>query len=144
MGGGGNGRVSLISEGPAPPASFDSALLSASANGSDAYFFTRDTLVRRIRTASCVKIYDAREEGGFPSSPPPVPCKASDECHGAGSQNPPPPRKRSPRTPVPAGTSARPKAAKREAKCKRGTVHRHKRTAVRRAAIGSQKRGQDG
>ena len=38
-----------------------------------------------------MKIYDARELGGFPYSPPEIQCKASDECHGAGSQAPPPP-----------------------------------------------------
>ena len=70
---------------------FDSSLLSADADGSDAYFFTRDTLVPEDHNGSLAKIYDAREGGGFPFSVEPVPCKASDECHGAGTQAPDPP-----------------------------------------------------
>jgi hypothetical protein len=80
-----NGKTSLISTGLSP---FNSSLLSASADGTDAYFFTRDTLVPQDINGSLVKIYDARENGGFPYTPPPVGCKASDECHGAGSATP--------------------------------------------------------
>jgi hypothetical protein len=77
----------LISTGGSP---FDSSLLSASADGTDAFFFTRDTLVPQDKNGTLAKIYDAREEGGFPFPPDPVPCKASDECHGAGSPAPGP------------------------------------------------------
>ncbi|HEX3243102.1 MAG TPA: hypothetical protein VHQ97_08475 [Solirubrobacterales bacterium] len=77
----------LISTGGSP---FDSSLLSASADGTDVYFFTRDTLVPQDKNGTLAKIYDAREEGGFPFPPDPVPCKASDECHGAGSAAPGP------------------------------------------------------
>ena len=42
------------------------------------------------KNGTLAKIYDAREEGGFPFLPDPVPCKASDECHGAGSAAPGP------------------------------------------------------
>ena len=42
------------------------------------------------RKRNPAKLYDARELGGFPYIPPPVPCKASDECHGPGSAAPPP------------------------------------------------------
>jgi hypothetical protein len=83
-----DGETSLISTGLSP---FDSSLLSASADGTDAYFFTRDTLVNEDLNGSLVKIYDARENGGFPYTPPPVSCKASDECHGASSPAPSPP-----------------------------------------------------
>jgi hypothetical protein len=81
-------KVDLISTGVSQ---FDSALLSASADGTDAYFFTRDSLVPQDTNGELVKIYDARENGGFPYRPAPVPCKASDECHGAGTAPPPPP-----------------------------------------------------
>ena len=47
----------------------DSELLSASADGKDAFFFTRDVLVPRTKTASAIKIYDAREGGGYPVKP---------------------------------------------------------------------------
>ena len=33
-----------------------------------------------------MKIYDARANGGFPTDPPPLPCQASDECHGPGTR----------------------------------------------------------
>ena len=47
-------------------------------------------LVPQDRNGNLVKLYDARARGGFPFSPPPPPCKASDECHGAGSAGPRP------------------------------------------------------
>jgi NHL repeat len=79
--------LALISAGTG---SFDSGLLGAGANGKDAYFFTRDSLVPQDKNGPTVKIYDAREEGGFPYTPPEVQCQASDECHGAGSAGPGP------------------------------------------------------
>ena len=36
-----------------------------SANGTDAYFFTRDTLTPSDQNGQLVKIYDARVDGGF-------------------------------------------------------------------------------
>ncbi len=82
------GCVSLISAGTSP---FDSRLLSASANGTDVYFFTRDTLAPQDENGPAIKIYDARENGGFFVIPPRQPCQASDECHGPSSPTPPPP-----------------------------------------------------
>ena len=82
------GCIDLISPGTSP---FASSLLGISANAIDAYFFTRDKLVEQDRNGNTVKIYDARELGGFPFAPPPVQCKASDECHGASSPAPPAP-----------------------------------------------------
>ena len=49
-----------------------SGLLGADADGTDAYFFTRDTSSPRTKTA-LVKIYDAREGGGFPYTLPEPP-----------------------------------------------------------------------
>ncbi len=74
-----DGCVALITTGIS---SFDSKLLSVSADGTDAFFFTHDALVPQDENGTLVRIYDARELGGFPYIPPPVPCKASDECHG--------------------------------------------------------------
>ncbi len=82
------GNLELISSGTSP---FDSGLLSVSADGKDAYFFTRDTLVPQDTNGPTLKIYDAREGGGFPYLAPETPCKASDECHGAGTPVPPTP-----------------------------------------------------
>ena len=84
----GSGCISLISTGTSR---FDSSLLGASADGTDAFFFTHDTLVPQDENGELAKIYDARELGGFLFIPKPVPCKASDECHGPGSQSAPPP-----------------------------------------------------
>jgi hypothetical protein len=83
-----NGTIQLISTGASP---FDSRLLGVDADGTDAYFFTRDTLVQQDENGDLVKIYDARAGGGFPYVPPGAPCKASDECHGPGTEVPPPP-----------------------------------------------------
>jgi hypothetical protein len=83
-----SGVVQLISTGTSP---FDSGLLSASADGTDAYFFTRDTLAPQDRNGPLMKIYDAREGGGLFVIPPPPDCVASDECHGPGTQIPDPP-----------------------------------------------------
>ncbi len=110
-----DGTVSLISTGIS---CFDSSLLGVSADGTDAYFFTRDVLVPQDHNRELVKIYDARELGGFPNLPPPVPCKASDECHGAGTEAPAPANVNSL-----AGTKGNEKSAKlakKPNKCKHG------------------------
>jgi hypothetical protein len=82
------GCVELISSGASP---FPAGLLSVGADGTDAYFFTRDRLAEEDENGNSVKIYDARSLGGFPFVPPPVQCKASDECHGPSSPIPPAP-----------------------------------------------------
>jgi hypothetical protein len=82
------GCTQLISTGTSP---LDSSLLGASADGTDAYFFTHDTLVSSDGNGNRVKIYDARAGGGFAQTPPPHQCQASDECHGPSSSTPPPP-----------------------------------------------------
>jgi hypothetical protein len=48
-------------------------------------------LVPEDENGGAVKIYDAREGGGYLQSSKPLPCAASDECHGPGTQAPPPP-----------------------------------------------------
>jgi hypothetical protein len=84
----GDSEIQLISTGGSP---FASGLLSVSSNGVNAYFFTRATIVPEDENGSTMKIYVAREGGGFATLPPPVPCQASDECHGPGTVVPPPP-----------------------------------------------------
>ena len=107
--------LALISAGTS---AFDSGLLGVDANGKDAYFFTRDTLVPQDKNGPTVKIYDAREGGGFPFEPPPAPCKASDECHGPSSPAPPPLEIGS-ESGTPHNTRAKPRS------CKKGLVKRH-------------------
>jgi hypothetical protein len=61
-------------------------VLTASSDGKDLLFFTRDQLVGEDHNGQAMKIYDAREEGGSFAIPPPPPCAASDECHGPGTE----------------------------------------------------------
>jgi hypothetical protein len=77
------GVVELVASGQS---SFDSGLLTASADGTDVFFFTRDTLAPNDANGSLMKIYDARADGGFLLIPSLPSCAASDECHGPGSQ----------------------------------------------------------
>ncbi|MGA8746207.1 MAG: hypothetical protein WB507_10125 [Solirubrobacterales bacterium] len=109
------GCLELISTGASP---FGSSLLGVSSDGTDAYFFTRDKLVEQDENGSSVKIYDARELGGFPYVPTPPQCKASDECHGRGSEPPPPPEVKS-NSGTPIGNEALKRA------CKAGLVEKH-------------------
>lgn len=79
----GEPKQQLVSTGTS---SVDSGLLSVSADAVNAYFFTRAALVPQDHLGSLMKIYDAREEGGFLVLPTPGNCAASDECHGPGTQ----------------------------------------------------------
>jgi hypothetical protein len=108
--------LSLISSGVGQ---FASSLLGASASGTDAYFFARESLTPQVDSGKLVRIYDARELGGFAFSPPHIPCKASDECHGAGSPVPP-----IPTIPSAAGSGGNAISEARH-KCKRGFVRKH-------------------
>jgi hypothetical protein len=109
--------IELISTGTSP---FAASLLGISADGTDGYFFTRDRLVPEDQNGSRVKVYDARSYGGYPIFPPPVPCKASDECHGAGTQAPHPPEIK-----TIAGTPVGNATQHGRSRCKHGFVKRH-------------------
>ncbi len=110
------GTVDLISTGASPA---DSGLLTVSADGRDAFFFTRQVLVPSDQNGGQMKIYDARAEGGFPFLPARLPCAASDECHGRGTAPPEP----SPiNTITGAGTRL---AAPAKTTCRRGYQKRH-------------------
>lgn len=117
-----SGDISLISTGTS---AFNSSLLGASRDGTDVFFFTRDTLVPEDTNGSLVKLYDARVGGGYPYVPPAIPCKASDECHGAGSPPPPPLGIRTLR-----GSVGNHPASKK--RCKRGRVRKKNGRCVRR------------
>ena len=67
-----------------------SGLTGVSADGTDVYFSTSQTLVAQDRNGLFLKFYDARSGGGFPAPAPPPPCAAADECHGPSSLPPPP------------------------------------------------------
>jgi hypothetical protein len=65
-------------------------LVNVTANGTDVFFGTYDTLVGQDESGGVYKFYDARTNGGFPFNRPPAPCEAADECHGPESQPAPP------------------------------------------------------
>ncbi len=81
------GKQELVSTGTS---SEDSSLLSVSSDGTDAFFFTRQKLVPEDENGATVRLYDAREGGGFAFGPPQFQCAASDECHGASTPAPAP------------------------------------------------------
>jgi hypothetical protein len=116
-----SGGTQLISSGTA---ALGATLLGASADGTDAYFFTREKLVSGDNNGSHVKLYDARALGGFPFVPPPVPCKASDECHGPGSVAAGAPEIGS-EAGTPIGNTQPKKKCRRHRKCGHHRHHRH-------------------
>jgi hypothetical protein len=63
-------------------------LVGVSADGTDAFVSTYETLVGQDENGPFLKFYDARVNGGFPFNKPPAPCAAADECHGEGSSSP--------------------------------------------------------
>ena len=94
------GRPQLISSGTSereigvavvhPPGLDRAGLIGVSANGTDVYFSTFDTLVPSDRNGNAaLKFYDARTDGGFAEPPSAAPCAAADECAGPGSSPPP-------------------------------------------------------
>ncbi len=78
-----DGRARMISSGIGR---FDSELLSVTHDGTDAFFYTHDTLDANVdQNGERTKIYDARVDGGFFELPVKPQCQASDECHGPGT-----------------------------------------------------------
>ena len=146
------GRAQLISAGlgaetPAFSGVAGSAngpgLIGVSANGTDAYFATIDTLVAQDNNGALLKIYDARSGGGFPAELPPPDCSAADECHGSGSASPALPPDR---TSANLGSPQRSKAHKKKhAKAKKHRKRRAGKAKAKRRAgnnkQGGQKRG---
>ncbi len=129
-----DGIQQLISTGTSPS---DSELLSVSSDGRNAFFFTRQKLVPEDENGANVRLYTAREDGGFAFGPPQFQCAASDECHGAST---------TPAPPLAAGTTAGAPGqfqAEAPSKCRKGKVkrkgkcaarHPHKRHSHKRAA----------
>jgi hypothetical protein len=81
--------LSLISTGQS---SGESALWAVTPSGSDAVFATRETLLPQDENGSSIRVYDARENGGFPPPESTVtePC-SGDACQGTPSAAPPAP-----------------------------------------------------
>ena len=128
------GCQQLISTGTSPQ---PSGLLGVSADGTDAFFFTRDTLVPADKNSEAMKIYDARELGGFFLIPPPPPCAASDECHGPGTQAQAPPQIGSYKG-IGGQAKPAPRKCKKGFKLKRGKCVK-KRTKTRKSKKGARR-----
>jgi len=122
------GRPQLISSGTASTDTWGGGLLiypsmtvgleGVSADGTDVYFSTFDTLVPQDHNGEFIKFYDARSGGGFSFQAPPPPCKAADECHGAGSVGPANPQ-------VGTGAPLGKTGNVRSTKCKKGFVKKN-------------------
>ncbi len=100
----------------------DSGLVTVSADGTDAFFYTHELLAAQDKNGSAMKIYDARVDGGYPFDAPPPPCQASDECHGPGTEAAPPPDIGTFRG---TGGQFQPTAGGEIEKCRRPRVKRH-------------------
>jgi len=72
--------ISSVAEAP--------GLVGVSANGTDVYISTFDTLTSEDHNGNFLKFYDARTDGGFPQPPPIQPCAAAEECHGPSAAAP--------------------------------------------------------
>jgi hypothetical protein len=125
----GDARQALISTGSSL---FDSGMLGVTADGTDAFFFTRETIVKEEDfNGEAMKVYDARDHGGFFKLPEAPPCAAADECRGPASQAAPPPQigtfKGTGGEAKPRRKHCRKRFVRRHGKCvKRHRAHRHR------------------
>ena len=126
------GRPQLITSGTETEATLttpnqvrESGLEGVSADGANVYFATYDSLVSQDENGEFLKFYDARTDGGFPFVPPPAPCAAADECHGAGSSPPSSPTITS-GSDFGLGGNAHPGAGRRKSKRSKRQARTHK------------------
>jgi hypothetical protein len=105
--------------------------VSVSANGTNVYFASTDTLVTQDHNGSALKIYDARTGGGFPAERSDPNCTAADECHGPGVVPPPLPADR---TGADLGPAPKAKAHKHKKKHKHKKHKKHKAKKHKKAA----------
>jgi hypothetical protein len=117
-----NGTVNLISTGTGV---VNAALASVESSGKNAYFFTRESIAPQDDNGATMKVYTAREGGGYTILPPTVPCQAADECRGPGTQVAPPPAIGTYK-----GTGGNVGAKQ---SCKKGHVRRHRRCVKKKS-----------
>jgi hypothetical protein len=79
-----DGNVALISTGTS---NYPSAFWTASPDGKDVFFTTRDSLVGQDIDNGSADVYDARINGGFPAPVPPNPCEG-DKCQNQAAAPP--------------------------------------------------------
>jgi sugar lactone lactonase YvrE len=70
---------------------FNSGVASVDGSGKNVYFYTRQSISPQDDNGQVMKVYTARELGGFGFLGQALPCQASDECHGPGTEVAPPP-----------------------------------------------------
>jgi hypothetical protein len=121
----GEGVLNLVSTGTG---TINAALASVDADGKNAYFFTRESIIPQDDNGPTMKVYTAREGGGFPYELQKVPCQAADECRGPGTVVPPPPN-----IGTYEGSLGNVRHGKKKS-CKKGSVRRHGRCVKRRKA----------
>ena len=80
-----SGQLHLISTGTSAS---ESRFLDASESGNDVFFLTRQKLVPQDTEEEARTIYDARVDGGIPSTSTPPPCTTADACRTAPSPQP--------------------------------------------------------
>jgi hypothetical protein len=102
-----------------------------SADGTDLYFSTLDTLVPEDLNGTFVKFYVARTNGGFPISSAIQPCVAADECHGPDSSAPAPAQIG---TGANLGTGGNLTAAQRKTRAARKAQRKKRRSSKRKRA----------
>jgi hypothetical protein len=84
----GEGVVNLVSTGTGV---INAALASVSSDGKNAFFFTRESVIPQDDNGPAMKVYTAREGGGYSYLPEELKCAAADECRGPGTAVAPPP-----------------------------------------------------
>ncbi len=94
------GALHLLSPGVGPGRS---SFLDASADGTDVFFRTAESLVARDRDGGDLSLYTARAGGGFPEPPPPPDPCAGEACRPASAAPPQIP------VPVTSGGSGKPR-----------------------------------
>jgi hypothetical protein len=117
-----DGAIGLISTGIGRD---DSGMVTVSSDGVNAYFFTREKLSHQDENGPSIKVYDAREGGGFLFEAQRAPCAAADECRGAGTQAPGPPN-------INSQTGTEKPGLKPALRCPKGKVKRNGKCVKRR------------
>jgi hypothetical protein len=126
------GNLNLVSTGTG---TINAALASVDAQGKNAYFFTRESIIPQDDNGPAMKVYTAREFGGYSYLPDEVPCQAADECRGAGTKVAPPP-------PIGTyeGSGGNVRQAKKRKACRKGFVRQRRRCVKRKKSHSKRKR----
>jgi hypothetical protein len=128
---GGEALLNLISTGTGV---VNAALASVDGDGKNAYFFTRESIIPQDDNGPTMKVYTAREGGGYSYLPAEVPCQAADECRGPGTKTAAPPN-----IGTYEGRLGNVTTRKRRP-CEKGSVRRHRRCVKHRKAASKHRR----